>query len=381
MADSRRPRVSVSVEKVPVEATVQSVTVEDDDRALDKATLVVDDPDGIAREMFREGLTLKVGMGWAREHTTLFEGEIVSSNPVSNGGVPRVSVTAYDLGYRLMQGPPLPPRNHVGRLSDIVLQVFQQGDSGVEVGTIAPDPDPEFTEENPLRPEPDERPWRFLQRLADRHGCRAFVEYNEGASAFYFVPVRKLLQAEPQGTLKYCRGMSQLIEFSYERIARAAAPVRSATVEDPLSGEAHSVAGPPPEPAPLPTPSATTRTQLASRGPTRVQQYDAALEVTARAPGNPSEQVPRQEVRGLPSDRALAETAIQQDPTRVLGFLGRGEAVGTVKLRAKGRVTIEGIASWAAGDWYVRQVRHVYTRSALGEDARGTYRTHFVVTR
>lgn len=382
MQDKRSAFVSVIVEKVPVEATVRSVIVEDDDRALDKATLVVDDPHGIARELFREGLSLKVRMGWEQENATCFEGVIISSKPVSNGGGSQVNVVAYDLGYRLMRCPPLPPRNYVGKLSDIVRQVFLHVRSGVEPGAITPDPDPEFTEANPLRPEPNEKPWQFLQRLAERHKCRAFVEYNDKASRFYFVPVRKLLQSKPQGTLKYCRGLGHLIEFSYERVAHSAAAVKSAAVEDPLTGETRAVTGPPPEPAPPPEPSAKTRAQLAGISPNRAREYDATLEVAARAPSNPAEQVPREEVAALPSDPALAEDTIQKDPTRVLGFVGRGETVGSVHLRAKGRVIVEGIAPWAAGDWYVRQVRHIYTRTSLNEKQhRGTYRTQFVATR
>lgn len=381
MAESRAAYAAVTVEKMAVEGTVQSVIVEDDDRALDKVTLVLDDPHDSAREVFREGLRVQVDLGWGKEHAILFEGEIVSTKPVAQGaGVSRVNVQAYDLGYRLMKGPDTPPLGGMGKLSDIVRAVFTRAASGVEVGEIAPDPNPEFTEENPLR-QGNDKDWQFLQKLAARYNCRAFVEYNAGASKFYFLPVRRLLQAKPQGTLKYCRGLSQLIEFSYERIASAAAAQRSATVEDPLSGEVKSLAAPEPPAAEPPAPSDKTRARLESIGPTRAREYESAMEVTASAPGKPSAQVRRGALTGLPSDPALAEALIQQDPTRVLGFLGRGEMVGNVLLRAKGRVTIEGIAPWAAGDWYVRQVRHVYTRAVQGQKDLSTYRTHFIVTR
>jgi len=194
--------------------------------------------------------------------------------------------------------------------------------------------------------------------------------------------VRKLLQSKPQGTLKYCRGLGHLIEFSYERIANAAAAEKSAAVMDPLTGESRVFTSAPTEPTPPPEPSGKTRDRLAGISPNRAREYDAALEVAASAPSKPDEQVPREQVQGLPSDPAQAEASIQKDPTRVLGFIGKGETVGSVKLRAKGRVTLEGIAPWAAGDWYVRQVRHIYTRTTLGEKQhRGTYRTQFVVTR
>ena len=57
----------------------------------------------------------------------------------------------------------------------------------------------------------------------------------------------------------------------------------------------------------------------------------------------------------------------------MLGLHGDGLAVGTVKLRAKGKIGIEGIANWAEGDWYVRQVNHI----AMSQN----YWTRFVVTR
>jgi hypothetical protein len=58
--------------------------------------------------------------------------------------------------------------------------------------------------------------------------------------------------------------------------------------------------------------------------------------------------------------------------------------VGNVKIRAKGKMTIQGLAPWANSDWYVRRVNHQVTTGAgadkKGESA-GTYRTRFTVTR
>ena len=57
----------------------------------------------------------------------------------------------------------------------------------------------------------------------------------------------------------------------------------------------------------------------------------------------------------------------------VMAGHGDGLAVGTIKLRAKGKVEIAGVANWAEGDWYVRQVTHII--------ADQNYLTRFVVTR
>ena len=48
----------------------------------------------------------------------------------------------------------------------------------------------------------------------------------------------------------------------------------------------------------------------------------------------------------------------------MLGLRGEGRAVGTVLLRAKGKVTILGLAQWAEGDWYVSKAVHTWSDSA-----------------
>jgi hypothetical protein len=60
---------------------------------------------------------------------------------------------------------------------------------------------------------------------------------------------------------------------------------------------------------------------------------------------------------------------------------GHGVATGTVKLRAKSLVTIQGVAPWAEGDWYVTKVNHVYTRERINNRTRSSYYTKFTATR
>ena len=70
----------------------------------------------------------------------------------------------------------------------------------------------------------------------------------------------------------------------------------------------------------------------------------------------------------------------------MLGYAGRGECRGTIKLRAKGKVTIQGLPPWASGDWYVHRVNHIFTRiTALDRNRtpadRSTFQTKFCATR
>ncbi len=84
---------------------------------------------------------------------------------------------------------------------------------------------------------------------------------------------------------------------------------------------------------------------------------------------------------GLPSDPHLAEAVTALDPTQVLGLRGTGTAVGTIKLRAKGKVTIEGLAPWAEGDWYVSQAVHTWQDTSTSRQHGASYETSFTATR
>ena len=70
----------------------------------------------------------------------------------------------------------------------------------------------------------------------------------------------------------------------------------------------------------------------------------------------------------------------------MLGLRGEGRAVGTVLLRAKGKVTILGLAQWAEGDWYVAKAVHTWSDTRTPEDLktkrkRASYETKFTATR
>jgi hypothetical protein len=112
--------------------------------------------------------------------------------------------------------------------------------------------------------------------------------------------------------------------------------------------------------------------------------YSDVVDVVSKSAGKAEDARAKEFVAGLPSDPTLGDSMIQQDPTRALGFIGHGTAVGNVKLRAKGKITIDGIASWAAGDWYLRRVNHQIVQGVRADQqgkARGSYITRFMVTR
>ncbi len=379
MVDARVPFVELMLGGSRVAADVVRVEVDDHDRLIDTATVLVDDPHRPYSDFTREELTLKVDLGWETEHAVIFEGIVtrVSSSTRGEGGR-QVRLVANDLSYR-MKTTSRQPKNHTGKLSSILKSIVAQPEyAGIAVGEIQIDPDPEFTTP-PLR-QHEESDWQFIQRLAERYRARAFVEYNEGSSRFYFVSLEKLLSTETVGTLHFCPGFSELIDFEFQRYAAGAEPLNSTTLQHPSTGEL--VTSPDPGPSPEESPSALdpmTVDRLNRLDPALGGRYQAAAAIAEGAP-SAAAQRPRRRVSGVGSDAELARDLSRPDRTFALGLRGEGTAVGTVKMRAKGKVRILGVTSWAEGDWYLRNVKHVFARTSR-EPGHSTFVTRFVVTK
>jgi len=376
---------SVKVEGIETFSNVELVDVEDDDRLIDKATVVFDDVDGIAAATMLEQRQVVIELGWSSAQARVFEGIVwrvktqARSDP--SGCKQRVTLVALDLSYKLNQGAGKAKVYPPGKLSDILTSIIAPYQ--IPVGQIKLVQDPQFTEDAPLIQGP-KTDWAFIQELAVQYGARAFVELNNDTSQFYFVSEKFFLDGDSLGQVTYVYGTSQLIEFTYQRLASGAAPVSSAIVTDPITGQATSKQGtvPPPE-APL-SADPDEKSRLDKLGTGAGTVYSDAIDVVSKSAGQAEDARPEENVVGLPSDPDLGDLSTQQDPTRALGLLGHGTAVGNVNIRAKGKITIAGIAPWANGDWYVRRVNHQVTRG-VGVDRRGnprgTYRTRFTVTR
>lgn len=357
-----------------VSASVASVEVEDNDRLIDKATIVLRDPHGSAPPSLGAGDAVTVTLGWADQHAVLFEGQVVATPAQAPAnGVPSLTVVAYDLSYLMHQTPK--DAHHTGTLSTIVRTIASAYPAiTVKPSTIVCDPDPDFTGDPPLR-QHQQTDLQFLQWLAWRYGHRAFVEYADGASTFYFTSGHRLMSGDPLGALQWCHGMRQLKAFRYEKRASRAVRQRIAAVPDPATGSASPTNGPTAPPLQPVEPDTRHAATLGRLDPAERARYESAA---ATVPASPPAPVP---VAGLPSDPRLAAAVTVWDPTAALGLWGTGTAVGTIMLRAKGKVTIEGVAPWAEGDWYVSKAVHTWRDTTIGRDRSATYETMFTVTR
>src|ERR1051326_3027945 len=141
--------LSVSVQGVDYGAQVTYLDVEDHDRLIDRAAVVLDDPKGAIGDVPREGQSVTIELGWLTEHAVLFEGDIIRVVTEGYGPVARrVTLIALDPSYRLMQLAPK-TRDHKGSLSSIFQAIVSE--YGLPIGQIQLDPDPSFTDDVPLR--------------------------------------------------------------------------------------------------------------------------------------------------------------------------------------------------------------------------------------
>jgi phage protein D len=348
---------------VDVSAPVSKIDVEDHEYLTDQATIVLDDHVGLLADASFEHLRVRITLGWQAQRAEIFEGEVASSRPITQRDGYRLELTALDLGDRLKRHTPDAHSWHDGQtiagvITDILGHPTGHGDGpGVEPGQIEPPNDVRFADDRRLL-QANISDLDFIQQLADNHDCRAFVEFDakDQKSKLHFLPIQKLATAEPLGVLDYCRGMGELTTFQAQRISAGSLVDHTTSDIDPNSGQEVEASSPPPPARPaLPAPAVERRRDLTTG---QRSSIEALGELAAAAE---AQQV-RDRQRLTTGAAADTQRTVIPDPRRLLGHSCKGEAIGTVILRAKSRVTISGVSPWAEGDWYVTKVNHVFTR-------------------
>lgn len=362
-----------------VSPPIVSVDIEDHDRLTDKATVVLDDNTGVLADVSFEGVEVRLTLGWQAEKATIFEGVVTGSRVIAAPGGQQIELTALDFTSRMSRHTPEPPMvwHSNETLKDVLTSIVGRTEYGITPFQIEPTDNLTYDDIHQLR-QANVNDWEFVLGLAGRQNCLTFLEFDgTDASKFYFVPIAKVGTAEPIGELRYCRGTGELIEFDYERVSSGALPARSVSTIDPSSGQV--VTPPVPAPADRPALPAPATGRDPALGPSRRAALESLAELVAVT--NAQLKRPTERVAGQAADPTAAAAQVVPDPTRALGFSGRGVASGTVKLRAKSRVTISGIAPWAEGVWYVTKVNHVYTRERINNRTRSSYYSKFTATR
>lgn len=365
---------------------VKSVEVEDHDQLIDKATIVLDDSARVGPTTAGIEETVKIELGWDGQTAVLFEGLVVEAGGDCGQTGSRSRLVAYDFSMRMHRKHTNHAIKKGTKLSALVKEIASKPEYKFEKGIdVQLDEDPEVDRD---MCEPNTTDLQFLQKLAREYQCRTFVEYNapkkpggaagdQGRSQFYFWSLSKIMQKDPVGTLYFCPGVHQLVEFRYQRVASGADPERTVSAVDDRTG------------AIVTNPSSPTPGEQSLQMPEEIDRdlpgvsdhagaaAQAVVDEVSSSAGKPHDQVKQKTAAGGPSDKTQASKATKRDPTRIMGVLGEGTATGNISIRAKSKITLIGISPWYEGDWYVKVVRHRY------EMAGGlpNYTTRFLATR
>lgn len=365
MAD---PYASVTVEGEDVTDLLAFVSVEENDSQADLATLVFNDGSLTLADVLHEGLQVEIDLGRQDAHALIFRGPITSVRALFPGtGPSRVEIQAIDSLIQL-SFKPVTKRWTNTSISQVIRDVALA--EGLLTGTVDVAADTQVDEVRPLH-QVEETSLAFLHRLAGDYDCKLFVEHDDAGDTLHFVATQSLLAKDPiEDKLSF---NDNVLEFNVAFDAFATRPKERLVTTDPTSGERVEIE------EQLVQPSEAQWVPDAAR---IARAGDGAARLTALVAKGAAKRSHITDFWRLPprSVGAAARTAADRgrtlgDRARRLGQTGWGRAQGSIWLRPRRRVQIDGYGGRWSGPWYLARVRHEHDRAGR------TYTSSFVCTR
>jgi phage protein D len=363
------PFASITIEGEDVTDLLSFVSVEENDSQADMATLIFDDSSLTLADVLHEGLQVEIDLGRQEAHALIFRGPITGIRALfPERGPARVEVQAIDsliqLGFK-----PVTRRWANTSVSQIVREVTLAG--GLVPGTIEVGADAQADEARPFQ-QIEETGLAFLHRLAMDYDCKLFVEHAEGGvDTLHFVSTQSLLDKEPiEDKLAF---NDNVIELGVAFDAFATRPEERLVTTDPSSGERVEISEKLVQPSEAQWVPDAARIARAGDGAARLTAL-VAKGAAKRARITDFWRLPPRSA-GLASRTAADRGRALGDRARRLGQVGTGRAMGSIWLRPRRRVQIEGYGGRWSGPWYMARVRHEHDR--VGR----SYVSSFVCTR
>jgi phage protein D len=361
--------VSVTVEAVEVTSLLERLVIEEHDMKATIATMTFGDSHLILSDVFHEGLTVEIDLGYSDGHALMFRGIITSIRAYFPArGHPHVEVQAMD-NLILLSLEPKTYRWSNTTVSQIVGKMAET--YGFLPGTIALSSDAVLEETRP-RQQVEETDLAFLFRLAHDYDCKLYLEHADvPPDKLSFVSTGSLMEAEPiEEVLNFNQNLA---EFYAIFDAFATAAEEQLVTTDPASGERVEFVEdlvstdeltwvPDPERMAQMGDSAAFIASLVSKSAAKRATLRHFWRKPPRLVGAPARPT---------SDRSQA----YGDQSRRLGQSGRGLASGSIWLRPRHRVSITGHGGRWSGAWYLVQVRHEL------DMRRRSYTSAFICTR
>lgn len=368
------PFFEVKVEGEIFSDLVESVVIEESDAQTDMATIVFDDSNLVLSDILHEGLTVELDVGRRVIHTVIFRGIItgIRANFVTDGE-PKVEIQAMDSLIQLSFEPKT-KRWWNKPISTIVLEIA--GMNGLIPGIIQPTVDTLIDESRPIH-QIEETDLAFLLRLARDYDAKLSVAHFP-IDTLNFISTRTLVNSPPIPELLMLS--TNLREFTASFDAFATMSNKQVVTTDPITGSRVAI---PPDPVLIAQDEVAVleatwipnsfRLLGLGLGAIRFAKLIAKSAAKRTQLNNYWQDPPR--VSGAASRLPVDMGETFGDWSRRLGQIGQGLVRGSILLRPRVNVLIEGCGGRWSGKWYLSEVEHRF-------DARQrNYTCEFTCTR
>ena len=341
---------NVKIEGEDITDLIERIQVEETDDQADMASLAFTDSYMILSDVLQEGLSVEIDLGHQDLHAVIFRGMITNIQATFlTRGTPTVEIKATDnlikLGFR-----PQTKKWWNLTVSQIVRELARSND--LTPDDIEPIEDAYISELRPYQ-QVEETDLAFLLRLAKDYDSKLYVEHL-ATDTLNLVSTRKLIEAPLiEEDLIF---NSNLEEFTVSFDSFATATTQRLVTTDPVTGERieiNEILVEPKETLWDPSPEQVARL---GQGTERIEKIWQKAKLKQQALGSYWQIPPRSS--GAASRSVNYRSGTYGDWSRKLGQTAHGRAAGSIFLRPRRRVNVDGCGSRWSGDWYLSSVNH-----------------------
>ncbi|MDF2631245.1 MAG: Phage late control protein [Symbiobacteriaceae bacterium] len=350
---SGTPYIKLTVEGIDITNRLLAVELDEDEWRADAFAFSLHDTDPIYIDAIHEGMSVEVEMGHPDDHPIVFRGLIWRIEAeFRRGRGPVVTFHAMDAISRLGSAPKT--QRHWGLPIAVVVAKLAAA-CGALPGEIRVPGDTAAPLDLPVQ-QSGETDQAFLFRMAERYGCRAFVEHAGPVDKLHFLPVADLVARQPLN-----------LDITFPSTINRFAPSFDAThtekgrrliTADRSTGEAlDALEGKPRnDPAAQWLPHPDTLDHVGEEDRPIVSQL---LAKGAAHMLNPMQRWPEpRDVKGAASRLSGDAPPVYVDQSRWQGMLAWAEGPGCHLMRPRFNIIVEGVGGRFSGPWYMTRVIH-----------------------
>ncbi len=364
----RTPFYEIKMEGEDITPWVSSVTVVEDDQQADNVTIAIPDPRMIYADGLFEGSGVEVDLGYAEpsQHALMLRAIITKAElSYPENGIPSLTLKGEDKS--IMMG--LVEKKKIWReqkVTDIVRKVADANGFKHVEAQLSPDP---MIRSKPIHQD-GKTDLAFLQELAKKYHAKCFVELDEhGEEILYFIPERRIVKLNrPDKLVLYYRTgpNSNLISFSPSFDSSYMDRLKEVSDVDKHGNKIESQDKPPTEVVIW----ELDKVRMAQASKQDHAKINKLYELGSKRKHELQQKLAsrRPAVGEVAPDQSEVESTNDVYESRRQGMTANGSTFGNIWLRAKSRVTVEGVNQRFNGDWYVSTVTHKIDSSGYKTD-------------